>query len=648
MTHIMHDICTFFAAEELSLSRSTCMRRLSHPHIVYSVCPTLRRDAIRSVLQPMDLETVLGPRRVVFMATSPAVRPHSSQANPPEGSVSALGWLRASLGRYAPRFSWYVVVGALAFAVLAPVAVFFARAFDNGAAAIRSLPDVRGFGEIVVNTLVVALGSTVIAAALAVGLASLVMKVPARWRGVAAFIPQLPLVVPPVAMIIGWIFVLAPTVGYGNTLLRMLPVFDHLAEGPFNVYSLNAIVIIGGIDLVGIVFALVYARMHEISGALTAAARLSGASGLRAFTTITLPLLRPSLVAGIVISFLLGLGQFTAPLLLGSAHGIKVLTTEIFEIREQFPVDYALTAAMGLPLLIVGILSIVVQRAVVGDQRRYVTQNNGRGMSERSSRGALAAILTYGLVTVGIPLVALTRVAFAPFWNGNLFDGTFTARHVTETFNDPIVMESIINSVFTSLLAALVVLPIGFLAALALSGVLRAPGPVKYVLDLVFLAPLAVPRAMLGLAVLFVFLRPPFNLYGTFTLFVIGYAFIVLPFALRSQYASLIGVHHSLFEAAQVCGASRLRTIWSVAVPLTRRGMTAALAIMVILLSHDFAVSVMLRSPGNHVMGTALYEFWSTGVFPQVAVMALLMTLVTGVLLAATLKIGGRSALENL
>jgi iron(III) transport system permease protein len=76
--------------------------------------------------------------------------------------------------------------------------------------------------------------------------------------------------------------------------------------------------------------------------------------------------------------------------------------------------------------------------------------------------------------------------------------------------------------------------------------------------------------------------------------------------------------------------------------------MTAALAVMVILLSHDFAVSVMLRSPGNQVMGTLLYDFYSNGAFPQVAAMALIMTLVTSVLLALTLWIGGRSALENL
>lgn len=181
-----------------------------------------------------------------------------------------------------------------------------------------------------------------------------------------------------------------------------------------------------------------------------------------------------------------------------------------------------------------------------------------------------------------------------------------------------------------------------------MSGVVKAPRPIQYILDFVFVGPLAVPRAMLGLAVLYVFLRPPFNLYGTLALFVVGYIFIVLPFSLRSQHASLVGVHSSLFEAAKVCGASQLRTILDVALPLTKRGMAASLAVMLVLLSHDFAVSVMLRSPGNHVMGTAIYEFWEGGVYPQVAVMALVMSGVTGILLALTVWVGGRSALQNM
>lgn len=559
----------------------------------------------------------------------------------PGGSVSGI------IHRFGGPVAWYAFVIALGFVVLAPIALFYARAFEDGAAPIKALPDMPNVWQVLWTTIYLALGSTIIAGVLSVVLAVLVMKVPLRWRGVAAFLPQLPLIVPPVAMIIGWIFIFAPTVGYGNTLLRGLP-FIGGDEGPLNVYSEPAIVLITGIDLTGIMFALVYARLHEISGALNAAARLSGASAVRAFFSVTLPLLRPSLVAGLVIAFLIGLGQFTAPLLLGSASGIDVLTTEIFRLRERYPIDYGATAALGLPLLVIGIVSIVIQRAVIGDQRRYVTQATGGGMNTRSSRWALTAILGFGVVTVVLPLGALTLVSLSPYWNGDLTNLQFTSRHFATTFDNPAVTQAIMNSVMTSVLAALVVLPIGFLAALGLSGVLKAPRPVQYVLDLIFVAPLAVPRAMLGMAVLYVFLQQPFNLYGTFTLFVIGYAFIILPFSLRSQYSSLVGVHGSLFEASRVCGAGQLRMISSIALPLTKRGMTAALAIMVILLSHDFAVSVMLRSPGNHVMGTVIYDFWATGVFPQVAVMALIMTVVTGVLLAATLKIGGRSALENL
>lgn len=574
--------------------------------------------------------------------------PDGSQRNRAGANPTPRSTLRGLMTRYGGAGAWWVFVAVLGSVVLAPIVAFYSRAFANGAESIGNLSDVPDIRHTFLVTIELAAGSTIFAAVMAVVLAVLVMRVPLRYRGLAAFIPQLPLVVPPVAMIIGWIFIFAPTTGYGNALLRQLPFFSDRSTGPVNIYSVAGIVIVTGIELTGIVFAFVFARMNEISGSLEAAARLSGASGLRAFINITLPLLRPSLVAATVVSFLLGLGQFTAPLLLGPDAGIKVLATEIFREREKFPIDYGATAAMGLPLLILGVLSIVVQRAVIGDQRRYVTQGAGGGVTRKKSGWALTLVFGYGAATVLIPLIGLVLVAFSPYWNGDLGNLKFTTEHVSTTLHNPQVLDSIINSGKTSLLAAAIVLPLGFIAALGMSGVVKAPRPVQVLLDLVFVGPLAVPRALLGMAILYVFIRPPFQLYGTFTLFVIGYAFIVLPFSVRSQHASLVGVHASLFEASRVCGAGQLRTLSGIALPLARRGIAAAFAIMVVLLSHDFAVSVMLRSPGNHVMGTLIYEFWETGVFPEVAVMALVMTVVTGALLAVTVRIGGRSALENL
>lgn len=560
---------------------------------------------------------------------------------------SSAGKVRASMLRNR-QIGSYLFAAALAFAVLWPIAQYYSSAFANGGQALKDLFDLPGIGTTIRNTFVLAAGSTIIGAVLALALAKAVLHVPRRWRTFASLVPLLPLVIPATAAITGYVFVFSPEVGYGNTLLRKLPFFSDLDSGPFNIYSMPAIILITGLDLSAIIFTFVYARLREIRGPLEAAAKLAGASGWKSFMTITLPLLRPSLVAGTVVAFLLGLGQFTAPLLLGTRPGIEVISTEIFRAREVFPIDYALTAALGLPLLIVGILSIVFQRVAVGDQRRYVTQTGGGGgITERSTVWSLVFIFIYAFFAVVLPIAAIILVAFSPFWNGDLASMEFTMRHVQEGLANPQISSAILTSLGTSFTAALIALPLGFFAALALTGPFRAPRPVQWLLDVCFLAPLAVPRAVLGLVVLYVFLAPPFNLYGTYALFVIGYVFIALPFSLRAQHGSLIGVSGSLFEAARISGASRMRIIKDIALPLARAGIIAGATMMMVVLTHDFAVSVMVRSPGNNVMASLLYQYYDNGVYPQVAFMALVMIVITAAGLGLTLWIGGRSALER-
>ncbi|MCD2115092.1 iron ABC transporter permease [Rhodococcus rhodochrous] len=567
-------------------------------------------------------------------------------AKPPEsGSARAKSdWAR----RFGMPSAWSAFTIALGFAILTPIVIFFARAFADGGSAFDRMLDQPNIGHILWTTVYLAVGSTTLGAVGAVGLAAVVTRVPARLQATAAVLPLLPLVIPPVALIYGWIFLFAPDVGYGNALLRMLPLFSQMDEGPINIYSVGGIIFVTATDVVGIIFIFVYARLREINGSVEAAARISGASATRTFFTVTLPLLRPALVAGLVTSLLVQLGQFTAPLFLGRRDNIEVVTTVIFRLREQYPIDYALTAAMGFPLLIVGVVAIAAQRRVVGDQRRYVTQGTGRGMFKKPSKAAGAAIIIYGSIVVVLPIVAITLVAFSPFWNGDLGGITFTTDNIRTAFQGTAIIDSVINTLSASALAAIIVLPLGFIAALAMSGIVRAPALVQRALDYIFIAPLAVPRALLGMSVLFVFIRPPFSLYGTLTMFVIGYVFIALPFALRSQYSSMIGVHSTVFEAARVCGASQFTMVRTIALPVAVRGMAAALAMTFVLLSNDFAVSVMVQTPGRQVMGTLLFQFEQSGAISQVAVMALVMTLITAIVLSITVRLGGRSTLENL
>ncbi|GAA5194081.1 iron ABC transporter permease [Arthrobacter gyeryongensis] len=557
-------------------------------------------------------------------------------------------WFARQTARLGLPGVWTVYAVVLGAAVIIPIALFFAPALTDGGSALDRLLHIPDIGQTMATTVLLAVGATILGTALSVVLAVLASKVPSRIRSVVGIIPLLPLVVPPIAFVYGWIFVFDPRVGYANTLLRGLPFWSHADSGPVDIYTLGGILFVNTVEVSAVVFAFVDARLREINGSVEAAARIAGASPFRSFLTITLPLLRPALVAGLVVAFLLQLGQFTAPLFLGSRDNIQVITTAIFQLREGYPIDYPLTAALGLPLLVFGIIAIIVQRRAVGDQRKYVTLGSGRGIEAKLSGLSTAGLVAYGVLFIGVPIAAAALVALSPYWNGRLDQLQLGLTNIQQAFADPTVPDAIFNGLEASITASLIVTALGFIGSLAISGVLPAPRLIVRVIDFIFIAPLAVPRALLGVVVLFVFIQPPFNLYGTLTIYIIGYIFVALPLSMRSQYSSLIGVQSSLFEASRICGASQLRTVAGIAVPVAFRGMVASFAMSFVFLSNDVAVSLMIQAPGKEVVGTKLYTLEQAGTVPEIAVLALVMTVITAAILSITFALAGRSALENL
>ena len=120
--------------------------------------------------------------------------------------------------------------------------------------------------------------------------------------------------------------------------------------------------IITGLSLASFVYLFVSSGFENINGELIEAAQVAGSSRAGVFFKVILPLLRPSLVYGGGVALLLGLGQFTAPLLLGRNQGVSVLTTDMFFATTNTPPDYALAAAIGSPLLIFGVIVLGLNR----------------------------------------------------------------------------------------------------------------------------------------------------------------------------------------------------------------------------------------------------------------------------------------------
>jgi iron(III) transport system permease protein len=554
--------------------------------------------------------------------------------------------VRSSVVRQAPWVALFVVIALL---ILWPLARLEVNAFTDGMAGLREAASLRNIGSTIANTLLLGFGSVIIAVPLGTLLAwtsSRMTPRQAKWFGM---VPLLPLVFPAVAGVTGWAFLLSPRVGYINSFLRRTPFFDHLNTGPLDAFSIPMIIAITGILLTSFVYLFVRTGLSEMGQGYEAAAAASGASTFRTLFTVTLPLLRPSIVYATGIVVLLGLGQFTVPLLLGRQRGINVLTTEMYLLVQDAPIDFGLGAALGLPLLFAGILVVLAQKRAIGDARRFVTADRSGtfGALRQRRRWPVVVMLLYTSMAVALPVLAIIHVAVSPFWTGSLTFDNLTLRHVASTLESSRLRDAITTSVLASFSAVIIVLPIGFAAAVAMLKRSRIAGPLRSTIDVTASLPLGVPAALFGFGLLFAYTRPPLLIYGQVISIVIAYATIMVPHAMRFQLTSLISLGDEAWDASRACGAGPVRSLFRVVIPMARSGIAAAAAIIVIMLFHEFAASLMVRGAGTQVMGTILYDLWVGGLYPQVAVVALVMVVVTTLGVVLAFRLGGSKALGS-
>jgi iron(III) transport system permease protein len=480
------------------------------------------------------------------------------------------------------------------------------------------------------------------------GLAWAAASLPRRVRFLR-IVPILPIILPPVAGVLGWAFLLSPRPGYLNQILRHLPWWSDRFDGPFDVYTLTWIVIITGLALASFVYLFVSAGLENISEELIEAAHVSGSNRFGVFFRVVLPLLRPALVYGTGVALLLGLGQFTAPLLLGANQGITVLTTDMYLQTQQIPAQYGVAAAIGSPLLLFGIFVLFMNRVLLGDNSRFVT-HGGKGGFRPAARGSWLAALTilvYGIIATVLPLAALTIVSFSRFWTGSFNTHTWTLYSWRTVTSASGVVPAIKNSVYLSIAAAAITLPLAYMAALYLRRQRehRIVGPI---LDFAVAMPLSIPAVIFGVGFLLTYTSGPLVLYGTRWVIVLVYITLMIPFATRMISSGLVAIGESYTEAARVSGAGVLRTHLSILAPLLRPTFGGAAALMFVLLTHEFAASLLVRAPTINVMGTILYDYYENGIYPLVACISLIMIGVTTVGVLAAILLGGSDALKKL
>lgn len=202
-------------------------------------------------------------------------------------------------------------------------------------------------------------------------------------------------------------------------------------------------------------------------------------------------------------------------------------------------------------------------------------------------------VLTFGLLFFLFFPIAVTILVSVNTSGFLLPPEGFTLQWYLDAWSMSKFTRGMLVSLILGITAALAANALAIPVAIAL---VRHNFPGKAALNLFVMSPLLIPSTILGLA-LYVFLVR-IGLGEGFVTLAVGHTMLVLPFAVRVLTASLLTFDRSLEEAARNAGATALRALLSISLPILRTGLIASMMMCFIISWNDFAISIFLATPG--------------------------------------------------
>jgi iron(III) transport system permease protein len=531
-----------------------------------------------------------------------------------------------------------------------PLLIAILRAIADLPAAMAEFRAAIGAGtlqRVFMNTLiVVVLGATIATIA-----GSILAWISERTDGnigvLGELLPLAPLLVPPIAGVIGWAVLLDPRAGLVNAALRTIlgAIGLPLASGPVNIYSMGGLVAMTGLYLVPYVYLVMAAALRRLDPALEEASRVNGAGAFRTLLRVTFPAVRPALTASLLIAVIAGIGMFSVPIVLGTAARVDVLAVYLFRLLDTYPPHTAYALALSVVMVLSVQLLLVVQRFISPAGRHAAVGGRGTRSGIKSLRGwkypARFLVILYLIATSILPVGGLVLVSLQPFWTPNVnFSVLSFANYSFVLFENGPTSRALLTSLALGAVIATAVIVCAAVSVLYYQ--FRASAGAK-IADSIMSLSATIPHTVIGASFLVAFSAAPFRLYGTLTILLLAYFLMAMPFAARAATAAASVIGKELAESSRVSGAAEGRTFMRVLLPLAVPGLIAGWIIVFIHTVGEVTASSLLAGTRNPVIGRVITELWIFGNFPQVAALALVVTAVTSILVGIMLMISRRT-----
>ena len=471
------------------------------------------------------------------------------------------------------------------------------------------------------NTVVYAIGSSIIALALGIIQALIVERTNTPGRNYVFLGAVISLAIPHVLYVVAWLLLLGRN-GPVNGLI------EHVIgiSGPaFNVYSIWGMVLIEGVGFAPLTFLLMSAVLRLTDATFEDAAMVSGAGPFATFRAITLRLSLPGVTALLLLIFIRAFESFEVPALVGLAGNVNVLTTNIYQSSKVIsPPNQGEAAAYAVCLLLIVVLLLWWYGRLARHAHRYQTIT-GRGYRPRlidigrARYLATAVLLLIFTLVIALPVATLVFTSLQPFYEGITAEsfGRLTLENYNVILEPGSFRDSVANTLVLGAATATLVVP--FTALCAWAAARRWPG--AWFLDQLATTPLAFPAIVMSVAFLQVFVNLPLPLYGTLLSIVIASAVRYLPYGMRYAYAGVLQIHAELEDAAIAAGARPASVFIRVILPLVSTALVSCWLFVFMLTVQSVALPLLLVGPGTELVAVTLFDSWQNGQVTELAAM---------------------------
>jgi thiamine transport system permease protein len=488
--------------------------------------------------------------------------------------------------------------------------------------------------------------STVASVALGLPAAYLLARFEFPGRKTIRSLTILPFVLPSIMVAVGFVATFGANSPLNQALTAVgLPPIDFL-------FSLEAIIIAHAFYNAPLVARITTAAWESVDASAVETARSLGASPFRAFRDVVAPQLYPAVLMSAALTFVFTFGTFPIVLALG---GFEYATVEVFVYRLVQDLDYAEAATLALVELAI---SLSILYGYLRYEARQTVQSRGARPLPRRPLGPPSltlrellprvGLLVYAVVAALVFVAPIASMSYASFSN----PGGLTLDHyqfLLERQAGGAAFQvqpwpAVKNSLLFGVASLLVALPMGVVVAVLTTRKYRG----RKLIDVVAMAPLAVSGIVVGLGLLrgLVFgieIGTTHIAIGGTAAIVAAHAVAGYPFVVRTVTPGLENLDPSLVESARALGASRVRALVDIELPLVWPGVVAGAAFAFAISIGEFSATVILATgTDQYTMPIAIERFIGRRLGPATA-MGVVLLVVTSASFVVIDRLGGES-----